>query len=168
MKAEVSVRIRNYTEEDLPAILSVQSRNPQAAQWSQADYSELASDPWGLILVVELDGKSTPTLAGFAASHYVMDEAELRNMAVDPAYQRQGIGRELLAEATRRLAEQGVTWIYLEVRASNISAQKFYYSAGFTLRSRRMDYYNNPREDALVLSLDISSTSKSHVPENAV
>jgi ribosomal-protein-alanine N-acetyltransferase len=161
------VRIRNYADQDLAAVMGIQSRTPQAAQWTQPEYAKLASDPGGLILVVELDHVSPPAIAGFAAFHRVLDEAELRNMAVDPAYQRQGLGRELLAEGRRRLVEQGVRDIYLEVRASNISAQRLYYSAGFGLRSRRTDYYSHPREDALVLSLDLSSTSKSQLPENA-
>ena len=147
------MRIRKASHDDLEAIVSIQSRTPQAAQWTQADYANLAGDPLGLILVVEFDNMSPATIAGFAAFHQVMDEAELRNMAVDPAHQRQGLGRELLAEGRRRLLEQGVRQIYLEVRASNISAQRLYYSAGFGLRSRRKDYYSDPREDGLVLSL---------------
>jgi len=148
------MRIRSSSTEDLPEIMRIQSRTPQAAQWSQGDYTQLASDAAGLILVVELDRTTPPTLAGFAAFHQVMDEAELRNMAVDPAHQRHGIGRELLREGARLLAEQGVRKIYLEVRASNLAAQRLYYSAGFGLRVRRTDYYHDPREDALVLSLD--------------
>jgi ribosomal-protein-alanine acetyltransferase len=150
------MRIRGFSQADLAAIVNIQSRTPQAAQWTQADYAKLAGDPLGLILVAEPDTMSPPTIAGFAAFHHVMDEAELRNMAVDPAHQRQGVGRELLAEAQRLLREQGVRHIYLEVRTSNIAAQQLYYSAGFGLRSRRKDYYNNPREDGLVLALELS------------
>jgi ribosomal-protein-alanine N-acetyltransferase len=147
------MRIRKLSKEDLAAILSIQSKTPQAAQWTQADYASLASDPLGLILVAELDTMIPPTIVGFAAFHTVIDEAELRNMAVDPAHQRQGVGRELLVEGRRRLLEQGVRQIYLEVRASNVPALRLYYSAGFGLRSQRRDYYNDPREDGLVLSL---------------
>jgi ribosomal-protein-alanine acetyltransferase len=150
------MRIRGFSQADLAAIVNIQSRTPQAAQWTQADYAKLAGDALGLILVAEPDTISPPTIAGFAAFHHVMDEAELRNMAVDPAHQRQGVGRELLAEAQRLLREQGVRHIYLEVRTSNIAAQQLYYSAGFGLRSRRKDYYNNPREDGLVLALELS------------
>ena len=153
------MRIRSATNYDLEAIVSIQSRTLQAAQWTQADYANLAGDPLGLILVAELDTMNPPTIAGFAAFHRIMDEAELRNMAVAPAHQRQGVGRELLAEGRRRLLEQGVSRIYLEVRTSNISAQGLYYSAGFGLCSRRRDYYNNPREDALVLSVELSPPS---------
>ena len=150
------MRIRKASDDDFEAIVSIQRKAPQAAQWTQADYANLAHDPWGLILVAELDTLSPPTIAGFAAFHRVMDEAELRNMAVAPVHQRQGVGRGLLAEGRRWLMEQGVRQIYLEVRASNISAQRLYYSAGFGLRSRRIDYYNDPREDGLVLSLELS------------
>jgi len=149
------MRIRKASNDDLEAIVSLQKKTPQAAQWTRADYAKLAGDPWGLILVAELDTVSPPTLAGFAAFHCVMDEAELRNMAVDPAHQREGLGRELLAEGQKRLLAHGVRRIYLEVRASNLSAQRLYYSAGFCLRSRRKDYYSDPREDGLVLSLEL-------------
>lgn len=149
------MRIRNATDDDLEAIVSLQSRTPQAAQWNQADYAKLTGAPQGLILVAELDGMCPTLLAGFAAFHYVLDEAELRNMAVDPAHRRQGVGRELLAEARRQLLERGVRRIYLEVRASNTSAQRLYYSAGFSLCSRRKDYYSDPHEDGLVLSAPI-------------
>ena len=150
------MHIRPCSNEDLPGIMSIQRRTPPAAQWTQADYAQLAGDASGLILVVELDRTTPPTLAGFAAFHQVMDEAELRNMAVDPAHQRRGMGREILREGERRLAERGVMQIYLEVRASNIPAQRLYYSAGFGLRSRRTGYYHDPREDALVLSLELA------------
>jgi ribosomal-protein-alanine acetyltransferase len=148
------MRIREASDDDLQAIVSIQGRTPQAAQWTQADYANWAGDPFGLTLVAELDTRTPPTIVGFAAFHRVIDEAELRNMVVDPAHQRQGVGRELLAEGWRRLMEQGVRRLYLEVRASNMPAQRLYYSAGFVLRSRRRDYYSDPREDALVLSLD--------------
>ena len=147
------MRIRKISKEDLAAIISIQSKTPKAAQWTLADYAHLAGDPLGLILVAELDTTTAPKTLGFAAFRRVIDEAELMNMAVDPAYQRQGVGRELLAEGRRRLLEQGVGHIYLEVRASNLPAQRFYCSAGFGQHSRRKDYYNDPREDALVLVL---------------
>ena len=150
------MRIRKIANEDLAAIISIQSRTPKASQWTLADYANLAADPLGLILVAELDTTVAPKIVGFAAFRRVIDEAELINLVVDAAHQRQGMGRQLLAEGQRRLMEQGVRQIYLEVRASNVPAQRLYYSAGFGLHSRRRDYYDNPREDGLVLSLELS------------
>jgi ribosomal-protein-alanine N-acetyltransferase len=147
------MRIRSATDADLAAIVSIQTRTPQASQWAPADYANLAGNPLGLVLVAELDTTTPPTIVGFVAFHRVMDEAELRNLAVDPTHRRQGVGRALLAEGRKRLLERGVRQIHLEVRASNVPAQRLYFSAGFSLRARRRDYYNDPQEDALVLSL---------------
>ncbi len=150
------MRIREVSDHDLEAIVSIQSKSPRAARWTLADYKNLMDDPMGLILVAEPDTATPPTIVGFVGFRRVIDEAELMNMAVDPAHQRQGVGRELLAEGRRRLSEQGARRIYLEVRASNAPAQSLYYSVGFVLLSRRRDYYNGPWEDALVFSLQIS------------
>ena len=151
------MRIRELSEADLTAIVDIQTKTPQAAQWIERDYTTLARDPLGLVLVAEVDTTIPPEIVGFAAFHRVLDEAELRNISVDPAYQRQGVGRELLAAARPRLLAEGVRHVYLDVRASNVSAQQLYYSAGFVLNTRRKDYYNNPAEDALLLRLDLSS-----------
>jgi [ribosomal protein S18]-alanine N-acetyltransferase len=150
------MRIRKAREDDLEGIMRIQSEAAQAAQWTAADYATLASDPLGLILVAEVDRVSSPALAGFAAFHHVIDEAELRNMAVHPAHRGQGVGSELVAEGRRRLLELGVRRIFLEVRASNIAAQRLYFSMGFNLHSRRSDYYRDPSEEALILSLDLT------------
>ena len=150
------MHIRNAREDDLDAIIEIQSRAPEVARWTAADYANLAADPLGLLLVAEPDSTSSPALAGFAAFHHLLDEAELRNIAVDPAQRRRGVGRELLAAGQRRLLELGVKQIFLEVRPSNLAALRLYYSAGFGIYSRRRDYYSDPLEDGLVLSLALS------------
>jgi len=66
------------------------------------------------------------------------------------------VGRELLAEGQKRLLELGVKQIFLEVRVSNIPALRLYDSVGFRVHSRRKDYYSDPPEDGLVLSLALS------------
>ena len=70
------MRIRRFSNEDLAAIMSIQSKTPQAAQWTQADYASLAADPLGLILVAELDTVTPPMIVGFGAFHCVIDEAD--------------------------------------------------------------------------------------------
>jgi ribosomal-protein-alanine N-acetyltransferase len=86
-----------------------------------------------------------------------MDEAELRNIAVDPPHQRKGIARALLAEGIRTLQQAGVRQLFLEVRASNQPALAFYAAAGFQLLYTRHNYYHDPVEDALVMACDISA-----------
>jgi ribosomal-protein-alanine N-acetyltransferase len=151
------MKVRAFADADLAAVFAIQLRCPHAAQWRQEDYLQLAGDPLGTILVAELGIENPPEVAGFAVFHRVMDEAELRNIAVDPAHQRKGIARALFAEGIRTLQESGVRQLFLEVRASNQPALAFYAAAGFQLLYTRRNYYHDPVEDALVMACDISA-----------
>lgn len=149
------MKIRQFSREDLSAILAIQAKCLQAARWLEGDYLRLADEPGGLILVAELETMTPGKLLGFAAFHRVIDEAELRNIAVDPEHQHQAVGKALLAEGNKRLRQAGGKRVFLEVRASNRPALELYFSMGFGVRSLRKDYYHDPREDALILALEL-------------
>lgn len=149
------MKIRQFTKEDLPAFIAIQAKSPEAARWLEPDYVRLDEDPGGMILVAELETMTPPKVLGFAAFHRVIDEAELRNIAVDPEHRHQGVGKALLEKARKRLLEAGAKRVFLEVRASNKPALGLYYSVGFGLHSQRKDYYRDPPEDGYVLSLEI-------------
>jgi len=146
--------IRPATSEDVSAIVAIQLRNPHAAQWQASDYARLAGDPGGVLLVAEA---ARGQILGFVAAQRVADEAELQNLAVDPEYQRHGIGQALLEGVHGRLRATGTKRVYLEVRPSNQSALALYQSSGYSIVGRRQGYYPAPREDALVLSAGIGS-----------
>lgn len=149
------MKIRLFASEDVYQVLGIQEKYPEVAHWLDADYLNLAQDPGGLILVAELDTLEPPQILGFAAFHRVMDDAELRNIAVHPEHQQLGVGRALLEAGSTRLREAGAKRIFLEVRPSNKPALGLYYSMGFVMRLRRKDYYHEPEEDALVLGLEL-------------
>ena len=151
------MKVREFSPDDLAAVYAVQSGCPQAAQWREEDYLRLACEPGGMILVAEVETASAPAVTGFAAFHRVMDEAELRNIAVDLGHHRQGIARALLQEGIRAVQKSGARQLFLEVRASNLPARAFYASASFQLMYTRHDYYQNPVEDALVMACDITA-----------
>jgi ribosomal-protein-alanine N-acetyltransferase len=73
-------------------------------------------------------------------------EFEILNLAVHPAYRRNGIAKALLAH---QLARGGVH--FLEVRESNGAARKLYEHKGFEVIGTRRDYYSNPEETAIVM-----------------
>ena len=150
------MKIRLFAKEDVYQVLGIQERCPEAARWLEVDYLRLAEDPGGLILVAELEAGDPASILGFAAFHRVMEEAELRNIAVHPEHQHQGVGRALLEAGSKRLGEAGARRLFLEVRASNNRALELYHSMGFGLCLLRKNYYHDPQEDALVLALDLS------------
>jgi ribosomal-protein-alanine N-acetyltransferase len=147
--------IRPFADSDLASVLAIQHENSSAAQWAESDYTRLARDPAGLVLVAEPSavGSERREVVGFAAFHRVLDEAELRNMAVTAGYRRHGAGKALLAEAHRKLLALGVKRAYLEVRAGNAAAIRLYESVGYRRLSIRRDYYQDPPEDACVMEL---------------
>jgi len=146
--------IRPAASQDISAIVALQQKNPQAAQWQESDYVGLAGAPSGVLLVAE---DAAGQIVGFAAARRVADEAELQNLAIDPQHRRQGVGQELVHGVHCWLRAAGTKRVYLEVRPSNQSALALYRSSGYTVVGRRRDYYLEPREDALVLSTGIGS-----------
>jgi len=94
---------------------------------------------------------------GFIISRRVSaDEAELLNIAVHPASQRQGFARLLLDTLRVTYQHVGIKHWYLELRASNAAALASYTRYGFVLQGRRRDYYPAiaGREDALLMKLE--------------
>ena len=139
------MKVRAFADDDLAAVYAIQLKCPQAAQWRQEDYLHLARDPGGTILVAEVEDANPPEVAGFAVFHRVMDEAELRNIAVDPSHQRKGMARALLAAGIRAMQEFGVRRLFLEVRASNQPALALLRSGGIPVAVHASRLLSGPR-----------------------
>lgn len=118
-----------------------------ADPWSITSISSELKNPLSL-WIVAMDG---PVLAGYVGSQSVMGWADMMNLAVAPAYRCRGVGASLVLELIRRLQENQVTSLTLEVRASNVPAIQLYDKLGFAEVGRRPGYYHNPKEDALIL-----------------
>lgn len=96
-------------------------------------------------------------MAAFVISKMVLNEATLFNIAVDPVYQRSGLGRQLLGHLIRALIQNGVETLWLEVRVSNDAAIMLYEKLGFNQVSVRNNYYPAAKgcEDALIMALTL-------------
>lgn len=81
----------------------------------------------------------------------IVDEAHITLLAVDPRYQRQGLGQAMLFALIAEAADRGLERATLEVRDSNQSALSLYQKFGFKIAGRRRRYYKDTNEDALIL-----------------
>lgn len=115
--------------------------------WSKNSIRTELSNPLSLWLVA-LDGER---VAGYIGSQSVQGESDMMNVAVDPAYRRQGIGEQLVTQLAVQLKELGNESLTLEVRISNEGAIALYGKLAFQQVGRRPNYYRNPKEDALIL-----------------
>ena len=124
--------------------------------WSERSYRfELTENPTSHPWVAEmLDSRGQPQVVGMIVVWIILDEAHIATIAAHPAYRRQGIGRRLLARALEDAAGRGAIKAYLEVRRSNLGAQKLYEQFGFTVTGIRPRYYLDTQEDALLMTLE--------------
>ena len=91
---------------------------------------------------------------GFGLLRTISGEAEILTLAVAEASRGQGVARAIVAAMLEWARENAVKVIFLEVRDSNLAAQKLYLAAGFAILSRRKQYYraaDGTQEDALVM-----------------
>lgn len=118
-----------------------------ADPWSQQSIASELHNPLSLWLVAQ-EGQ---TLLGYVGSQTCLDETDMMNIAVSPASRRQGVARALIEALVSALQERGSKQLTLEVRASNGPARQLYESLGFLQVGLRKNYYQNPKEDALIL-----------------
>ncbi|WP_049293839.1 ribosomal protein S18-alanine N-acetyltransferase [Franconibacter helveticus] len=136
---------------DLAAAYAIEIRS-HAFPWSEKTFATNQGERY-LNYRLDLQGE----MAAFAITQVVLDEATLFNIAVAPAYQRRGLGRQLLEHLISELETRGVLTLWLEVRASNVAAIALYESLGFNEATIRRNYYptKEGREDAIIMALPL-------------
>lgn len=118
--------------------------------WSEkALHAELFNETACFLAAVTGEGK----VLGYAGIHCILDEGYIDNVAVWPEFRRQGVAGELLG-AFLRFGQARLSFLTLEVRASNEPAIQMYRKYGFREAGRRKDYYDAPREDAILMTLE--------------
>ena len=105
----------------------------------------------GIFLVAEQDGRT----AGYVGCQTVLDEGYITNVAVSPDFRRQGIARALIAELTAKAGENKLAFVTLEVRESNAPAIALYNGAGFAPVGKRKNFYSNPTENAVLMTISL-------------
>ena len=94
----------------------------------------------------------TGAVLGYAGLQVVLDEGCITKIAVLPAFRRQKIAARLLQVFFDFAKAHELRFITLEVRASNDAAIALYQKFGFAEVGRRKNYYEKPKEDALIMT----------------
>ncbi len=142
--------IELVTEQDFDRLFAIE----QAAHlvpWSKGTLLNNQGEKYLNLKLTEKDN-----IVGFVICQIVLDEATLFNIAIDPIFQGKGLGKQLLRELIEQLRAKKIATLWLEVRESNLPAQKLYDSLGFNEVTIRKNYYPTQmggRENAVVMAL---------------
>lgn len=121
--------------------------------WSWRLFQEaLENETSGSLVAEKADG----TVLGYIVYTCVLDEGGVDNLAVAAKARRQGIATALLEAFHRAGRERNLSYLLLEVRPSNGEAAALYEKMGYRAVGRRKNYYRNPREDAIIMRLELT------------
>ena len=115
--------------------------------WSEHAFRDTLIRPQAAYYVAELDGK----IVGHCGVTDILGEGEITNVAVLTEYRGRGIAGAMLERLLLDGKAAGITAFTLEVRAGNVPAIHLYEKAGFVTEGIRRGFYENPREDALIM-----------------
>lgn len=137
--------IRPMVREDLDAVMAIEQAS-YPAPWKREHFIQEIHSHLSVPFVVLVDG----TVAGYVCLMSLFEEAQILNIAIDPARRGQGLARLLMDHAIAVATERGAELLTLEVRESNSAAITLYESYGFERYFVRRGYYEG-KEDAILM-----------------
>ena len=151
----MSFTISDVREELLPQIAEIE-RECFSSPWTErALRSQL--DGERCVFLAACEGE---TVLGYVGLSYVLDEGYISNVAAAPAFRRRGVAGALIAELINRGRALRLAFLTLEVREGNAPAVALYAKHGFRVVGRRRGYYEKPREDALLMTLELGGEAE--------
>ena len=146
-------QLREITYQDIKDLLAIE-REVYAGElpWTMSAFmAELGSKAPHLYLLAAINGKTV----GFIGCRIQGTDAHITNVAVHTAYQGLGLGRSLIEETRIFAKKNRCETLSLEVRMSNVKAQRLYRKIGFVSQTVKKGYYDENNEDALEMIIDL-------------
>lgn len=141
--------IRRMIPDDLDRVLEIENLS-FSMPWSRTGFEAELIKPYGRSLVFAADGR----VNGYLVAWRVEEDLHIANLAVHPEHRRQGVAEMLLRHCLKEDAD--AAWAGLEVRVSNAAALTLYRKFGFCPTHVRRAYYSDNREDAVIMTKDLT------------
>jgi len=151
------MNIRKMKSEDVFLVDEIE-RECFSCPWIPEDFQSSLNCSDRYFTVLEEEGK----IAGYACMWCVLDEGQIMNIAVSGEYRRRGFGAALLKDLIVEGANRGMRVFTLEVRESNYPARNLYDNFGFVKVGVRRGYYDCPKEDAILMDLELAPEEESY------
>ena len=146
--------IRWGIRRDMPEVLAIESE-VFAYAWSEDDFIRCLRQRNCIQMVAERN----ESVVGFVVYELHKTRLHILNLAVDPTYQRQRVGAQLVNKLLLKLAPQRRSRIMLEVCETNLGAQLFFRAMGFRAISVLREFYEDTDEDAYLMQLSLPGTT---------
>ena len=140
--------IRDVGPDDIPQIVEVEKRCFSLPWTAEQLAAQIKDTQHEFIAAISPDG----TVLGYVGMMYVLDEGYISNVATDLPWRRQGIADALIGRLCAICEGLRLSFVSLEVRAGNAPAVALYEKHGFAPVGLRKNYYERPREDAVIMT----------------
>ncbi|MCX8131349.1 MAG: ribosomal protein S18-alanine N-acetyltransferase [Clostridia bacterium] len=141
------ILIKKMTEEHIDDVMIVENLSFRIPWSRNAFVEEVTNNKFARYVTALIDGKAV----GYAGMWKVCDEGHITNVAVHPEFRGSGIGAALVERLVELASGEGIVSMTLEVRKSNIAAQRLYSKYGFVESGCRKGYYADNGEDAIIM-----------------
>ena len=141
---------RPMTTADMDEIMAIE-RSSYRFPWSLGFFLQELQVACARSILAEADGK----IIGYVLFWLLPGTIDIHNVATHENFRRRGVAKLLLGRVLGQAREQSIDRVTLEVRKSNLPAQRLYESIGFVITGQRKGYYSDDGEDALAMTLDL-------------
>jgi len=145
-----SIMIRKMAENDLEKVLEIE-KDSFSEPWSVNAFRTDIKNDLGFPLVAEFED----TIVGYTNLYIVAGEVQIGNFAVASGFRQRGVGKKLMAEIVKTGKDNNCDIATLEVRDSNDAARQLYKSFGFADIGTRKNYYSDPQENAVIMTMEL-------------
>lgn len=145
------VEFRRMKESDIEAVMYIDMLSFPKPWPENIYYEELRNNKYATYFVAVVDNE----IVGFCGAWMVFDEAQITNIAIDPSHRGMGYGQGLFQYVINYGIAHGIKHLSLEVRVSNVAAQRMYKKFRLQPGGIRKNYYTDNQEDALVLWVNL-------------
>lgn len=153
------LNIRRMEERDVCQAAALEAAN-FSDPWTEKAFLESLQLDYAFYYVAEEGAAGQPLsreiekrngVVGICGLRNIAGEGEITNVAVDRCHRRRGVAAAMLGRVLEDGAKLGIEAFTLEVRCGNLPAIRLYEKFGFKQEGIRRGFYENPREDALIL-----------------
>lgn len=151
----VEYHIREMEREDLEQVTALEA-SCFSMPWKYKDFEDILTNPNRFYFVADARMENLPYTAsciiGGCMLTSIVGEGDISNVAVHEKYRKQNIATSLL-ETLMSFGRMhcDITAFTLEVRSKNAPAIQLYEKLGFIAEGVRRNYYDKPKDDALIM-----------------